>query len=99
MDPKGKATQKGRVKRSVNKGRNKSVRLNTGDMEHASGNWVEPRTSASKKRIQANAQSSSGWYTPSQTGQASGKAGGHWYTGSDGRKVCKKLKNYIWLVL
>ncbi|KAM5585624.1 hypothetical protein ABKV19_004823 [Rosa sericea] len=87
VNPKGKAKQKGNVKRSVNKGRNKSVKSNTGNMEHASGNWVEPRISASKKRIQANAQSSGEWYTPSQSGQASGQAGGHWYTGPGGRKV------------
>lgn len=89
VNPKGKATQKGSVKRSVNKGRNKSAKSNSGNVEHASGNWVKPRISTSKKRIQANAESSGEWYTPSQSGQASGQAGGHWYTGPGGRKVCE----------
>lgn len=84
MNPKGKAAQKGSVNKSSRKGRNRSAKSNFGNVEHTSGNWVEPRSNASTKRIQANAQPSGQWSTLSVSGQAAG----HWYTGPGGRKVC-----------
>ncbi|XP_048443393.1 uncharacterized protein LOC125478808 isoform X1 [Pyrus x bretschneideri] len=58
--------------KSSKKGRIKSGKSNVGTVEHASGNWVEPRSCVSTKRVQANAQPSSQWDAFGGSGQAAG---------------------------
>ena len=76
MDPKQNATQKINISRST-KGRSKSRKSHAKEVSQAPGSWVEPKSHAS---------------TPKDAGkrrvQANGKSAGHWFTNSDGRKVC-----------
>ena len=74
------ATQKINVKNRSTKGRNKSKKSNAEEVLHAPGSWVEPKSHAS---------------TPKDAGKrrvhANGQSAGHWFTNSEGRKVCKLL--------
>lgn len=76
MDPKQNATQKININRST-KGRSKSRKSHAKEVSQAPGSWVEPKSHAR---------------TPKDAGkrrvQANGESAGHWFTNSDGRKVC-----------
>ncbi|CAI8586864.1 unnamed protein product [Vicia faba] len=70
---------RGRVNGSTSR-RSKSVDLNVQETFNASEGWVDPKISgtmpkdAGRRRVQAS-------------GQSAGQSTGHWFTGSDGRKV------------
>ncbi|KAI5432931.1 hypothetical protein KIW84_020298 [Lathyrus oleraceus] len=71
-----KATKRNSTKSSVSKRKSAQSILNPSNV---SGNWVEPKSrtmpkDAGRRRVQAS-------------GQSAGQSTGHWFTGSDGRKV------------
>ncbi|KAL5735980.1 hypothetical protein ACOSP7_030442 [Xanthoceras sorbifolium] len=73
---KQKGTQKVNNIKSSTRGRNKSKRSNVEEVLHASGGWIDPKSSATN---------------PKDAGKrrvhASGQSAGHWYTSPEGRKV------------
>ncbi|XP_004491393.1 uncharacterized protein [Cicer arietinum] len=68
-----KATKRSSTKSSVSKSKNGQSKLNPSNV---SGNWVEPKSCTSMPRDAGKRRV-----------QASSQSAGHWYTGSDGRKV------------
>lgn len=73
-----KATKRNNTKSSVSRRKNEQSILNPSNV---SGSWVEPKSGtmpkdAGRRRVQAS-------------GQSAVQSSGHWFTGSDGRKVCE----------
>lgn len=72
-----KATKRNNTKNHVSKGKNKADKSTSSNVSYASANWVEPKSRA---------------HMPKDAGkrrvQASSQSSGHWFTSSDGRKVC-----------
>ena len=69
------ATKRNNTKRSASKAKNAQCKLNPSNV---SGNWVEPKSRTSMPKDAGKRRV-----------QASSQSAGHWYTGSDGRKVCE----------
>ncbi|XP_062077730.1 uncharacterized protein LOC133782437 isoform X2 [Humulus lupulus] len=99
---KGKVTQSSTAKKSSNKRNSKSVKQSAGEVFNASEKWVDPKQGStsrktsvkrSSKRGCSTAQTSSpgeglhSWVDPRSSAQSNGQSVGHWFTGSDGRKV------------
>ncbi|CAJ2633998.1 unnamed protein product [Trifolium pratense] len=68
-----KATRRNSTKSSVSRSKNQQSKLNPSNV---SGNWVEPKSCTSMPKDAGRRRV-----------QASSQPAGHWYTGSDGRKV------------
>lgn len=66
-------TKRNNTKRSVSKAKNAQCKLNPSNV---SGNWMEPKSRAGMPKDAGKRRV-----------QASSQSAGHWYTGSDGRKV------------
>ncbi|KAI4308012.1 hypothetical protein L6164_031131 [Bauhinia variegata] len=73
---KRKTAKRNSTKISRPKGKGKSDKSNSSEVLSASANWVEPKSCANMPKDAGKRRV-----------QASGQSVGHWYTGSDGRKV------------
>ncbi|XP_027941848.1 uncharacterized protein LOC114195541 [Vigna unguiculata] len=72
-----KATKRNSTKKnSVSKGKGKANKSSPANQSRASGDWVQPRSSASSPKDASKRRV-----------QASGQSAGHWYTSPEGRKV------------
>lgn len=73
------------------KSKKQSKKTNVEEVAQGSGSWVNPKSStkipknAGKRRVQACGQST-------QSAGQSTRSVGHWYTGSDGKRVSKSSK-------
>lgn len=73
------------------KSRKQSKKTNVEEVSQGSGSWVNPKSStkipknAGKRRVQACGQST-------QSAGQSTQSVGHWYTGSNGKRVSKSLR-------
>lgn len=80
VDPKrgktSKTSKTNNIKKSSEKARGESKKLNSREVFQTSGSWVEPRGSGSFKK------------DVNRKVHGNGQSTGHWYTGSDGRRVC-----------
>ncbi|KAL5548395.1 hypothetical protein UlMin_003626 [Ulmus minor] len=77
VDPKqGKGKQKSSAKKTSQTTSNASLKSNGGEALHDSGNWMDPRSSGSITNESGRKRV-----------QANAQSAGHWFTGSDGRKV------------
>ncbi|KAL5548366.1 hypothetical protein UlMin_003597 [Ulmus minor] len=77
VDPKqGKGKQKSGAKKTSRTKSNASLKSNGGEALHDSGNWMDPRSSGSITNESGRKRV-----------QANAQSAGHWFTGSDGRKV------------
>ncbi|KAK7372027.1 hypothetical protein VNO80_05395 [Phaseolus coccineus] len=71
-----RATKRNSTKNSVSKGKSKANKSIPANQSCASGDWVDPRSSASSPKDAGKRRV-----------QASGQSAGHWYTSPEGKKV------------